>query len=49
MRHIHEEEEFKFRGSTYLIGGRGKGVQIHGGKQLSHCSEKTCNRVNGAA
>ena len=54
MRHIHKEEEFKFRGNTYLIGGkgeggRGKGVQIHGGKQLSHCSEKTCNRVNGAA
>lgn len=23
MRHIHEEEEFKFRGSTYLIGGEG--------------------------
>lgn len=25
MKHIHEEEEFKFRGSTYLIGGKGEG------------------------
>ena len=50
MRHIHKEEEFKFRGSTYLIGGKGEGSpNSGGGKQLSHCSEKTCDRVNRAA
>ena len=31
MRHIHKEEEFKFRGSTYLIGGKGEGSPNSGG------------------
>ena len=35
MRHIHKEEEFKFRGSTYLIGGKGEGSPNSGGGETA--------------